>query len=63
MRNDEFKRQLRQLVRKELARMDLTAIVQEAVEDMNWRALVHDALHEQFNITNSTGPVQERVLH
>ena len=31
MRNDEFKRRLRQLIRKELSRMDLSAIVHEQV--------------------------------
>ena len=31
MRNDEFKRRLRQLIRKELSCMDLTTIVREQI--------------------------------
>ncbi len=31
MRNDEFKRRLRQMIRKELARTDLRAIVREQI--------------------------------
>ena len=63
MRKDEFKRHLRQLVRNELERTDLTAIVHEALEGMDLQALVQEALHGQPNMS-ATGPVQQpRVLH
>ena len=63
MRNDEFKRHLRRLVRQELEGMDFQAIIHEALARTDLRALVQEALHERLNITNATGPVQQRVLH
>ena len=47
VRNDVItKRQLRQLVRKELERTDLKALVHEAIKGMNFQTIVQKAVHE-----------------
>lgn len=66
MHKDEFKRRLRQLVREELARTDMRALIHEVLVSMeDFQTIVHEALHEQCHMTSAStkGPVQPRVLH
>lgn len=63
MDKDEFKRRLRQLIREELERTDLEALVYGALASIDLQALVKETLHDQFYMTSSTSPCNSDVLH
>ena len=63
MRDDEFKRRLRALVREELERTNLRALVYEALASMDIQSIVYEALHDEFYDSRSVAQCNNDVLH